>query len=439
MKTTPTHSFLLALALAAVALPSFAAKTAEILSSWDIVSCTGCLDGQSNFDGGTGAGANVFNGTFGDYQMQPRASNGATYIIDLSAKENAPAGGYYVTEIKVDSTGDKAYTLQYTTDGSNWTTVDGANSVKAAGIASYSVGALATKVRYVFNNGAPWDFSTQFLAEIQVLGMDPADIDCTHPSWTQWTAVPDSATCTTKGVEERFCTTCNERQTKLSDTVAPLGHDYRSHLEQAGTVTAYGSGYVDCSRCDFKIEFSEPVDLTTYGGLAMENLVQFTDITVSSTFHQEWGPNPVKLFDGYWEWDDNVGFWLSSEYEAMSVSHVDYHFGAPVDLTSVEISVHNHNQTLQFYDVDDTTGEERLLAEQVVHENTEEGAPGYQRMKVYAFAGACTHLRLRTANDDGYSLWGYRPCMLVIEMRPYGTIAGANKLDPGAPMFLLMQ
>ena len=122
----------------------------------------------------------------------------------------------------------------------------------------------------------------------------------------------------------------------------------------------------------------------------------------------------------------------------MSDSHVDYHFGAPVDLTSVEISVHNHNQTLQFYDVDDTTGEERLLAEQVVYEDTEEEAPGYQRMRVYAYAGTCTHLRLRTVNDDGYSLWGYRPCMLVIEMRPYGTIAGANKLDPGK-MFLLMQ
>ena len=412
---------------------------AQVISSYGITSWYNA-DGSamaSNGGGGNGSPARVFDGNFENYQMFPRAGNNGYVIIDLSQNADAPAAGYMVTEVKVGARLDYEYSIYITTDGSSWTLIDGADHAKNGG--TYSVNALAKQVKYVFNTGSMWDYSTEYLAEIQVLGIDPADIDCVHPSWTAWTAVANSNSCTERGTDERFCTVCNERQTKLSETLPPLGHDYQSHLVQAGTVTAYGSGYVDCSRCDFRIDFSDPVDLTTYGGLAMDDLVQFTDITVSSTFHQEWGPNPIKLYDGKWDWDNNVGFWLSSEYEAMSDSHVDYHFGAPVDLTSVEISVHNHNQTLQFYDVDDTTGEERLLAEQVVYEDTEEEAPGYQRMRVYAFAGACTHLRLRTVNDDGYSLWGYRACMLVIEMRPYGTIAGANKLDPGAPMFLFMQ
>ena len=403
---------------------------AQVISSYGITSWYNS-DGSamaSNGGGGTGNPANVFDGNFENYQMFPRAGNNGYVIIDLSQNADAPAAGYMVTEVKVGARLDYEYSIYITTDGSSWTLIDGADHAKNGG--TYSVNALAKQVKYVFNSGSMWDYSTQYLAEIQVLGIDPADIDCVHPSWTAWTAVANSNSCTERGIDERFCTVCGERQTKLSDSLPPLGHDYHSHLTQAGTINAYGNGYVDCSRCDFRINFSDPIDLSTLGGLAMQDLVQFTDITVSSTFHQEWGPNPIKLYDGQWTWDNNVGFWLSSEYEAMSDSHVDYHFGAAVDLTAVEISVHNHNQTLLFYDVDDATGEETLLAEQVVVEDTSDGAAGYQRMTIPAYAGTCTHLRLRTTNDDGYSLWNYRPCMLVIEMRPYGTIAGANKLKP---------
>ena len=127
-----------------------------------------------------------------------------------------------VTEVKVDTTGKKPYSIYTTTDGSTWSAVDGAVNVKADGVASYDVGVIATQVKYVFNEGSMWDYSTEYIAEIQVLGLDPADIECTHPTWTEWTVVPNSATCTEKGTEQRFCTVCNEQQTKASDA-PPLG------------------------------------------------------------------------------------------------------------------------------------------------------------------------------------------------------------------------
>ena len=436
MKTSPLGlRALLALALAAVfALPAQAAKTAELLSSWDLVTCVTCLDGQSNFDGGGGSGAAVFNGTFGDYQLQPRSANGSYYLIDLTKKENAPEGGYYISEIKVDTTGEKKYTVQYTVDGSTWTTVQGANNVAAAGVATYEVGALATQVKYIFDEGGYWDFSTKYIAEVQVLGLDPADIDCTHPAFTEWAVVENSATCTERGIMERFCTTCNERFTMKDPDQPPLDHNYQTHLDRAGTATSYGSGYVDCSRCDFRIDFSVPVDLTAYGGVSGADLVQFMNLSVTSSDHPEWGPTPKNIIDGTWTYPENGWtYWISA---GLNNQHVDFDFGVELDFTKVDISVHNHNQTLQIYSVDDTSGEEKLIGEKVVTKDASEGAPAWQRFEIFLY-DSTKHLRLRTVNDTGVTLWEYTG-MCVVEMHPYGTIKGANKIET-APMFILMQ
>ena len=103
----------------------------------------------SNGGGGTGNPAAVFNGRTGDYQMFPRCGNGGYFIVDFSTEM---PGGYYIEKVLVDTTGQKRYTVYTSTDGTNWTVVPGANGVKAAGIATYSVGAVAAYVKYVFND-----------------------------------------------------------------------------------------------------------------------------------------------------------------------------------------------------------------------------------------------------------------------------------------------
>lgn len=317
---------------------------------------------DSNGGGGKGNPANVFNGIFGDYQMFPRCNNNGYFVLDLTA--DFPNGCYFENVI-VDTTGDKAYSILYSEDGSTWKTL--VSNVKAAGATTYNAGYTAKQIKYVFVNGSMWDYSTEYFAEFQVWGMDANDLPCTHQhiETVSWSAVPDSATCTAKGLDERFCPDCGERFTKISDD-PPLGHDYVSTLARPGSFKRFGSGSITCSRCDYRIDFTNtpetdstngPIDLVTVGGLAMDNLVQFTDLSVTSTDHQEWGPNPANIIGNSW-----VRWWISYWVSAgLNNQHADFDFGTEIDLTQIQIVLHNLPQTILFFDVDDDTGEETQL------------------------------------------------------------------------------
>ena len=316
----------------------------------------------SNGGGGNGNPARCFDGNFYNYQMFPRCPNGGYFILDLT--DDFPAG-CYIQKILVATTGSKRYSVYYTEDGSVWKNVFGPGT--AAGIATYEVGATATKIKYVFDDGSSGNWSDEYFAEFQVWGMDAGDLPCLHPNIDSavWSFVANSATCTAKGLDERFCPDCGERFTKLSDD-PPLGHDYVSTLARPGAFKKFGAGSITCSRCDFRIDFTNngetavtngPIDLTTVGGLAMDNLVQFTDLTVTSTDHTEWGPNPAKIIDDSWvRWW--VSYWVSA---GLRDQHADFDFGTEIDLTQIQIVLHNLPQTILFFDVDDDTGEETQL------------------------------------------------------------------------------
>lgn len=468
----------------------------HIVSKYSLVKQVGVIDGSANFGGGTGNPAAVFNGTFTDYQMLPRAGSGSYFDIDFSSET---ASGYYITEIRVGSTGDKRYTLQHSMNGSNWTDVNGAVSVKPAGTAVFEVGVTATHVRYLFVDGSNWDFSTQYLAEIQVWGMDADDLPCTHPNieTAVWIPVPNSATCTKQGIDERFCPDCGERFTKTSND-PPLGHDYISTLARPGGFKRFGIGSITCSRCDYRIDFTNtpetdstngPIDLVTVGGMAVENLVQFTDLSVTSTDHTEWGPNPAKIIDGSWtEWW--VSYWVSA---GNNNQYVDFVFGTEIDLTKIDLSVKDVNQTFQFFDVDDATGSETQLKQFGIirtdldgyqnHVYRPEGVdppkdygdsrkdywdelvveddPGvpanqtdengnlvlnskgetivncWQRFTVRFFNQPCKHLRIRCPQTS-YSLWSGNS-MCLIECHPWGIVRGGSETRYRKETLLILQ
>jgi hypothetical protein len=378
-----------------------------------------------------------------------RNDAGACLVFDFTQVRSgfsAPAmpNGYYLTDVTVGHVGNTKYSLYVATDPSTadntldgWIAVPGGTSIQQAGSKTIAVNKTAAKLKYVFETAISW---TASLTDISAMGLDPEDVSCEHPSYTEWVPVADSATCTKYGVDEAFCTVCGERVTRENSTILPLGHDYETTLTTAGSVSSYGSGKIACSRCDYEIVFDNPVDLIKKGGLKADGVVQFTDLSVSSTGDQTGGTTPKNLFDGGWDmsWGN---YWFTA-----SINHdqewVDYEFGTAIDLTMIDISVPNHDQTVEFYSVNGET--ETKIGEWVVSKNTADGAPGYQRNQVYFYGDAdstgatLSTLRIRVVDDIGIYYTAH-PSICICELHPYGTVVGAGKKDPGLPMFILMQ
>ena len=453
------------------------------------------------FRGGSGtrgaAGTNgghytdrYFNGDFTDYTYC-NGSGVTELVIPTTGLDNQGTDtgvAWYVTDFKVGHQGNAQYSLYYTTeaepanletyasDPRTWTLFAGADHVQEAGTKTFGVNDFATAVKYVFNTCPNW---TTHLAEVEVWAMDPSSITCLHPNMTDdspaWT-VCTPATCTENAFEERFCPDCNarfEREVPLSK----LGHNFAYTLEEPGTTTSYGSGYVECTRCDeFHIVFEDDVvDLTTLGGPPINGVVQFTDLTVSSTGAEDGGVKPVYLMDGYW--DNGWGHaWYSGDLGTNE--WVQYAFGTKIDLTKIEYSVINEYQTVYFSKYDPATGVETLLKTIPIVKDTSEGAPGYQRRTVTftreaeggdepspapTFDPAPTTddsnasgitvdaIRMRigdyvdpvtgeTTAYRGYNYGANDRHVIVCEFHPWGTIPGAGKVDSGAkPAFLFMQ
>ena len=451
------------------------------------------------FRGGSGergaAGTNgghytdrYFNGDFTDYTYCN--GSGVTELVipttGLDDQGQDTGVAWYVTDFKVGHQGNAQYSLYYTTeaepanlttyasDPRTWTLIAGADHVQEAGTKTFGVNAFATAVKYVFNTCPNW---TTHLAEVEVWAMDPSSIACLHPNMTDespaWT-VCTPATCTANAFEERFCPDCGERFER-EVPLSKLGHNFAYTLEEPGTTTSYGSGYVECTRCDeFHIVFEDDVvDLTTLGGPPINGVVQFTDLTVSSTGAEDGGVKPIYLMDG--DWSDGWGH----AWYAGTRSHdewVQFAFGTPIDLTKIEYSVLNQYQTVDFYKYDPETGVETLLKSIPIVKDESDGAPGYQKRTVTftreaeeedsepvpTFDPAPTTddsnasgitvdaIRMRigdyvdpvTGEVTAYIGYNYgRPYhTIVCEVHPYGTIPGAAKVDSGAkPAFLFMQ
>lgn len=372
---------------------------------------------NNNWNGGGTTQANLFDGNYRSGVHFPYDGHGEDnmyMVFDLAA---LLSGGYYVTQIKVWQAAAHQYSLYYFEAGAaDYAPVENGVGVSYAGTdgAAYNVGKTCTKVKIVFNKLTGWSPGT---SEIEVWGINPADMGCSHPAYTDWEAVEGSATCTKAGIDRRKCLVCGEMEERLSQLLPALGHLYVSSVATPGSSAGYGSGTISCERCDWSTVFNIPIDLTSLGGVASPGIVQFTDLTVSSEWHPEWGPCAANMIDG--EWTGGYG-WMPE-----SRSHdewAEFDFGTEIDLTKIELSVPNRAQTLDFYRVE---GEEETLVGSVT---VAAGSGSYQSRTVEFRGVSLRKLRIRVSDSGGTSVWG-RSVIQIFELRPYGTVKGAGLLD----------
>ena len=336
-------------------------------------------NGTDAFGGGSGI-QNLFNTNFNDsVYIGPngRLDNGGYLLLDYSVKK---PDGWFITEIKTGSKTTHMYSLYYSMDGTTWTGVKDGTGIQYVGQKSFIVNDTAVFVKCVFDQVGGW---TPSFNELQVWGMSADDVFCTHPSYTEWSPVEGSATCLVPGIDEQFCSVCGKRFTRTQP--AGLGHDFVSHLLVPGVYRKFGSGYIDCSRCDWRLDFpldpdslwdTQPLDLVTnrvngtqIGRVSVLGQFNFTEISVTSTGNgadepdpnQNWGVNPNALFDNNWGWSWQQ-YWYSIRASLDPDPHVDYVFGTEIDLAWIDFSTDNGNYTNLFLSVDDVTGEETLLA-----------------------------------------------------------------------------
>jgi hypothetical protein len=303
-----------------------------------------------------------------------------------------------------------------------------------------------------------------FLAEIEVLGIDPNDAPCDHPKYSEWEIGAVPATCTERAKDQRKCLTCGAKFTRVSAGTSPLGHDYVTTLDRPGRLSPrkdfpdhrhYGTGSITCSRCPFQLDFPTAIDLATSRvdnvqicGMQTENVVRFTDLSVSSSNNPQWGPDPLHLFDRVWNLSQEYPYWMS---KYPTGQWIDYCFGTEINLTEISFSVYNRNYFFQFYDLDETSGVETWLGElAVVRDESSEGLrieeiemrnPETKRSKEFLIAKevcdghlifrvpfyetTVRHLRIRISEENPESLWG-NTGVKVIEIHPWGTVCGAS-------------
>lgn len=339
-------------------------------------------DGTGGFGGGAGIGhwfdgnkktnGGLWDGGGGTWL--PNLGNGSWCILAVT---NAYPAGCFVSDVKISQCNDFKYSI-YWLDDAGWHPVENATEVSKIGEASYGVNKIAKEVKVLFNQTGGW---TANISEIEVWGMPAEDVFCTHPSYTDWTEVEGSATCLLPGIDERFCTVCGKRFTREQET--GLGHDFVSHLLTQGVYRRFGTGYIDCSRCDWRLDFpanptnlweTQPLDLVTnrvngtqIGRVSVKGQFNFTEITVTSTGNgpdepdpnQNWGVSPAALINNNWTWGWQE-YWYSMRSDADP--HVDYVFGTEIDLAWIDVSTDNGVYTNLYLSVDDDTGEETLLA-----------------------------------------------------------------------------
>ena len=372
----------------------------------------------------------LFDGNFENYTYCNNSGVTELVIPTTGLDETGHDTGvaWYVTSIKVGHNGTSRYSLYYTTepepadilsqakDPRTWTAIDNATDKQVSGTQTYAVNQTATAVKYVFDTFVSWGVS---LAEVEAWGIDPAEMGCRHPSFTDWEAVSGSASCTDYGIERCKCTACGEVFERTA--TPPLGHDWETRLVAPGSSSTCGSGSLVCSRCGESIVFNVPLDLATLGGVAAEGKVQFTDLAVSASHPDGGGAGPDDLIDGDWTYEWGAYWFPATRDES---EYVQYEFGTEIDLTKIEWSAANHAQTLKFYLWDGET--ETPLAEVAVADD--DSGLGYQRGSLSFRGVSAKGLRLHIADSIGVQYGGGRFVSLS-ELHPHGTVKGAGMLD----------
>ena len=387
---------------------------------------------NNNWSGGGTTQSMLFDGTktagvcMPEWGSDGRRSWPDQYMVfDLGA---LLSGGYFVSYIKVWQESAYKYSLYFSTDGgSSYEEVENGISVSSADPdgAEYFVGTIATHVKIVFHELSGYSGGT---SEIAVWGIDPAQMGCQHPSFTEWEPVDGSATCTKKGIDRHKCLVCGEVSERPSELLPPLGHAYVSTLVTPGTSSSFGSGAISCERCDWSAVFNIPVDLTSLGGVVSPGIVQFTDLSVSSEWHPEWEGGVALLVDGVWELGEK------SYWAAETLSHdewAEFDFGTEIDLTKIKFLVPNHDHSLDFYKVED--GVETLIGTVAV---ASVSGASFQLKEVEFRGVSLDKLRIRVSDSIGVSHWG-RNVVQIYELHPYGTVKGAGKLNTTRTRILL--
>lgn len=440
--------------LCTLATTAFAIKTvedAEIISKVDFAKIYNSSGTDLN-GGGFGGGyslPHLFDNKWNEYIRLPKAGNDCYIVEDFTTTNvvGSLASGYYVTQIKIGAYGEFPFSLYYwPASGADWIAVTN-NCVGTQATLVYPIDAIATQVKIVFHNCPPssrpeygWGYSANQISELQVWGLDPAEMVCTHPSYSEW-ELKEPATCTTRQIDHRYCNECYEEATQ--EVGSPLGHEYVTHLEKPGKCNRYGKGWIDCSRtnCDFRADFPQPIDMVTLGGFAELYKVQFTDVSVSTENNPAWWNTYARyLFDNKWEMAGGT-FWAAL---TLDDEWVDFEFGTTIDPTWVEFSVPNHNHTVQFFARDGET--ETLLAEipitkiETFEENVDpetgeitqvETSPKYQRMTVEFTEKHAKAVRIRFVDEIGITVHQGQ-CNAIGELHLYGTVKGAGHVlyDP---------
>ena len=443
----------------------------------------GATRGNAGFNGGHYS-SKVFDGNFNDPAICNM--NGTTELVipttapDANNATDGTGTPWYVTEVKVAHQGNSKYSLYYTTeaeptniltygtDPRTWTPISGASMVQEQSLGDackvFNVNKTVTAVKYVFESFVSW---TGSLAEIEVLAINPDDLPCMHPNLDLDTATYTlcaPATCTENAKEECICPDCGKhfpREVPLSK----LGHIYVATLTKMGRPDRYGSGYVSCSRtledpdtgettwfCDFRIDFDgRDVDFTTLGGIPINGVVQYTDLTAYSTGGLDGGIAPDDVMDGVWT-DQWNGYWFAVGLSTNE--YIQYKFGTTIELTTIEFSVLNQYQTVYFSKYDPETGEETIIKTIPIAKDESEGALGYQRQTVDFFVydklkkTFLDAVRMRIGDyvdpDTGEitkyegTQYGAYHHTCIIEFHPWGTIqyAGLMKHPPTTIMML---
>ena len=290
-------------------------------------------DGSEVVGGGMNGGSYMSNLFDGSYGANYNNNVGSYIVTDLNAKL---PGGYYVTEIKIYHSNNSNFSLYYTTDGQTWTPIVEKAKVTEA---TYAVGATALQVKYVFDTCANWVASAK---EIEIYGIDPSTLVCLHENMTNdgWTPVPGSATCTGVGKVSQTCPDCGEVQEQISNDVLPLGHDLVSNVTKPGTSISYGEATLNCSRCDYTIDFHGEVELTSAEYSYIGESTKFTNIFVSS-IADLWGASTVEnMFKNDWVNIGPFNTWVAAG-EVDEDEYVILNFKGAIDLTKVRVLVQN--------------------------------------------------------------------------------------------------
>ena len=414
---------------------SLGVEDATVISKTDfahIYNKSGAIIDNNSFGGGPDLGS-LFNNRWDDYVRLPKAGNNCYVLVDFTTQgvSGALEGGYYVTKIVVGAAGKYPFSLFYTS-ADNGVEVQLANQCLDEGKLSYDVGNIVTKVKVVFHTCRAWEYNDYQISELQVWGLNPAEMACSHPSYSEW-ELKEPATCTTRQIDHRYCNVCYEEFEQ--EVGAPLGHDYVTHLEKPGKCNRYGNGYIDCARtnCDFRADFPEPVDMFTIGGFAELYKVQFTDVNVSSEYNpQWWGTWARYLFDNKWE---------STHWAAMTRTGewVDFEFGTTIDPVWAEFSAPNHDHIIQFFARDGET--ETLMAEVPITKIVTYGetldpetgepvetSPAWQRVTVEFTEQHAKAVRVRFIDEIGFVSAQDNHCTALGELHLYGTVEGAGHL-----------